>query len=110
MGVAASPPPVNERCFSGCALTFDGGTSNRIYSQSDFMHIGVTEAWAATHGDPNMLVAVVDTDVDAAHPDLAGKTGEWMRHDPAVVKHIEADGYFGLGKEVDEKWIKENFK
>ena len=37
------------------------------------MHIGAAEAWAVTHGDPNMLVAVVDTDVDATHPDLAGK-------------------------------------
>jgi subtilisin family serine protease len=69
----ATPPPVNERCFSGCALTFDGGTSSRIYSQSDFMHIGASEAWAVTHGDPNMLVAVVDTDVDATQPDLVGK-------------------------------------
>jgi subtilisin family serine protease len=72
-GEAAAPPPVNERCFAGCALTFDGGTSSRIYSQSDFMNIGVPEAWAITHGDPDMLVAVVDTDVDATHPDLAGK-------------------------------------
>ncbi|HEV7863542.1 MAG TPA: S8 family serine peptidase, partial [Acidimicrobiia bacterium] len=69
----AAPPPVNERCFSGCALTFDGGTSSRIYSQSDFIHIGAPEAWAVTHGDPNMLVAVVDTDVDASQPDLVGK-------------------------------------
>jgi hypothetical protein len=72
-GAGASPPPVNERCFSGCALTFDGGTTSRIYSQSDFMHIGAADAWAVTHGDPNMMVAVVDTDVDAAQPDLAGK-------------------------------------
>ena len=69
----AGPPPVNERCFAGCALTFDGGSTSRIYSQSDFMHIGAAEAWAVTHGDPDMLVAVVDTDVDASHPDLAGK-------------------------------------
>jgi subtilisin family serine protease len=69
----AAPPPVNERCFAGCALTFDGGSTSRIYSQSDFMHIGVIDAWAVTHGDPNTLVAVVDTDVDATHPDLAGK-------------------------------------
>ena len=69
----AAPPPVNERCFAGCALTFDGGSTSRIYSQSDFMHIGAAEAWAVTRGDPNMLVAVVDTDVDASHPDLAGK-------------------------------------
>ncbi|HVW31251.1 MAG TPA: S8 family serine peptidase, partial [Acidimicrobiia bacterium] len=69
----AAPPPVNERCFSGCALTFDGGTSSRIYSQSDFINIGAPQAWSITHGDPNMLVAVVDTDVDTSQPDLAGK-------------------------------------
>ncbi|HZQ76232.1 MAG TPA: S8 family serine peptidase, partial [Acidimicrobiia bacterium] len=69
----AAPPPVNERCYSGCALTFDGGQTSRIYSQSDFMNIGAPAAWAVTHGDPNMLVAVVDTDVDATQPDLAGK-------------------------------------
>ena len=72
-GAGAAPPPVNERCYSGCALTFDGGSTSRIYSQSDFMHIGAPEAWAVTHGDPNMLVAVVDTDIDTSQPDLAGK-------------------------------------
>jgi subtilisin family serine protease len=72
-GAGATPPAVNERCFAGCALTFDGGSTSRIYSQSDFVHIGAPEAWALTHGDPNTLVAVVDTDVDATQPDLAGK-------------------------------------
>ncbi|HTC80721.1 MAG TPA: S8 family serine peptidase, partial [Acidimicrobiia bacterium] len=72
-GAGAAPPPVNERCYSGCALTFDGGSSSRIYSQSDFMHVGAPDAWAVTHGDPNMLVAVVDTDIDTSQPDLAGK-------------------------------------
>gem|GEM_PF-3138755 len=69
----AAPAPVNEKCFTGCALTFDGGQTSRIYSQSDFVHIGVPQAWAVTHGDPNMLVAVVDTDIDTSQPDLAGK-------------------------------------
>ena len=72
-GAGAAPPPVNERCFAGCALTFDSGATSRIYSQSDFMQMGAAEAWSVTHGDPNMLVAVVDTDVDATHPDLIGK-------------------------------------
>ncbi len=42
------------------------------------------------------------------HPDLAGE-GEWFRKDPAIAKQIKADGYLGLGKEADEKYIKENF-
>jgi hypothetical protein len=42
------------------------------------------------------------------HPELAGK-GEWFRNDPAIAKQIKADGYLGLGKEADEKFIKENF-
>ena len=42
------------------------------------------------------------------HPDLAGE-GEWFRKDPAIAKQIQADGYLGLGKEADEKYIKENF-
>ncbi len=45
---------------------------------------------------------------DAQHPELAGK-GEWFRNDPAIAKQIQANGYFGLGKEIDEKYIKENF-
>jgi subtilisin family serine protease len=72
-GAATGPLPVNERCFAGCALTFDSGATSRIYSQSDFLRIGATEAWSVTHGDPEMLVAVIDTDVDPTHPDLAGK-------------------------------------
>ena len=43
------------------------------------------------------------------HPEFADKTGEWFRHDPAVQKQIAADGYFGLGKESDEQYIKDNF-
>jgi hypothetical protein len=34
--------------------------------------------------------------------------GPWFRRDPRVAKQIEKSGYFGLGKDVDEKWLKEN--
>ena len=44
-----------------------------------------------------------------AHPKLASQKGQWFRKDPLIKKHIEAEGYFGLGKEADEKYIKENF-
>lgn len=41
------------------------------------------------------------------NPDAKGK-GPWFRRDPRVIKQIEATGYFGLGKEADIKYAKEN--
>ena len=46
---------------------------------------------------------------DEEHPELAGKKGQWFRRDPVIIKHIEKDGYFGLGEEDDEMYAKENF-
>lgn len=34
--------------------------------------IDAREAWATTTGDPEVIVAVIDTGVDISHPDLAG--------------------------------------
>lgn len=42
----------------------------------------------------------------ARNPDAKGK-GPWFRRDPRVIKQIEASGYFGLGKEVDIQYAKE---
>lgn len=41
------------------------------------------------------------------NPEAKGE-GPWFRRDPRVKKQIEKSGYFGLGKDVDEKWRKEN--
>ncbi len=41
------------------------------------------------------------------NPEAKGK-GPWFRRDPRVIKQIEATGYFGLGKEADVKYAKEN--
>ena len=35
--------------------------------------IGAAEAWAGGTGDPAVVIAVIDTGIDYAHPDLAGK-------------------------------------
>ena len=43
-----------------------------------------------------------------ANPDLKDRKGPWFRHDPAVNAEIEANGYLGLGAEVDAKFIEEN--
>ena len=43
----------------------------------------------------------------ARNPDAKGK-GPWFRRDPRVIKQIEANGHFGLGKEADIAYAKEN--
>ncbi|MGH8994169.1 MAG: S8 family serine peptidase, partial [Acidimicrobiia bacterium] len=63
----------NEECYSGCTLTFDDGGSTVRLSQSEMFQIGAPDAWSVTTGNPEVLVAVIDTDVDVTQPDLVGK-------------------------------------
>jgi len=35
--------------------------------------IGAEQAWDSTLGDPSIIIAIVDTGIDANHPDLTGK-------------------------------------
>jgi subtilisin family serine protease len=74
MSTAAVTP--NEECFTGCTLTFDDGSSTVRLSQTEMFQIGAPDAWSVTKGDPEILVAVIDTDVDANQPDLIGKVIE----------------------------------
>lgn len=41
------------------------------------------------------------------NPEAKGKE-PWFRRDPRVIKQVEATGYFGLGKEADIAYAKEN--
>lgn len=41
------------------------------------------------------------------HPEHDGK-GPWFRRDPRVAAEIAANGHFGLGAEVDQKYIEDN--
>ena len=51
----------------------DGSPSDPLYAdQTDLAQIGVPEAWKTTRGDPSVVVAVIDSGVDLAHPDLVG--------------------------------------
>ncbi len=42
------------------------------------------------------------------NPEFAKGKGPWFRRDPRVAKQIAATGNFGIGKEADEKFIKDN--
>lgn len=44
----------------------------------------------------------------AEHPEAKG-TGPWFRRDPNIKAIIAEEGYLGLGRELDEAWIAENF-
>ncbi len=49
-------------------------------------------------------------DWNAANPDLKAIKGPWFRKDPRIAEQIEAEGYLGLGAEVDEAFKKEWFE
>lgn len=42
------------------------------------------------------------------HPEAAGK-GPWFRRDPRINEIIAAEGYLGLGLDIDQAFIEENF-
>ncbi|MGH3443372.1 MAG: S8 family serine peptidase [Nitriliruptorales bacterium] len=88
-GVAAvEPDPVVE-----VAATPNDPHWPRQWAQ---MKIGATSAWDLTRGSPDVVVAVLDTGVDAAHPDLDGALVAGIDlvnedEDPAD-DHVDADG------------------
>lgn len=52
--------------------------------------INLASAWLVTQGDPNVLVAVIDTGVDISHPDLAGSI--WTNADEVAGNGVDDDG------------------
>jgi thermitase len=58
--------------------------------------IGAPQAWNSTLGDPSIVIAIVDTGIDAAHPDLAGKVVLTKNY----VKGEKATDTFGHGTHV----------
>ena len=48
-------------------------------------------------------------DWNKAYPEQAKLKGPWFRKDPRVTSRIEAEGYLGLGLEIDAAFIEEEF-
>jgi cell wall-associated protease len=70
--------------------------------------VGAPDAWGRTIGDPSVVIAVVDTGVDASHPDLTGNvlpgksflnggTSDPNGHGTAVAGVVGARGNNGIG-------------
>ena len=52
----------------------DGVPNDPLFGQqSEFGPIGVAPAWARTTGSARVVVAVLDTGIDASHPEFAGR-------------------------------------
>jgi thermitase len=54
--------------------------------------VGALQAWEQTQGDPNLIIAVVDTGVDYDHPDLKGKVIKGLNHTKEGAKDDPKDG------------------
>ena len=77
-GVAAAAPgsPLTAGLDAPIhAFDWPSGAPNDPYfaSQLDLGPIGVTPAWLRSTGSPSVVVAVLDTGIDAAHPEFAGR-------------------------------------
>ena len=55
-----------------------------------FSQIGAPAAWDVTKGDPNVIVAIIDTGVDYRHPDLVGNI--WHNTKEIPNNGIDDDG------------------
>jgi type VII secretion-associated serine protease mycosin len=70
----AKPLPVTGSEGEGNGWSFEIQPNDPLYdNQYALQHVNAAAAWNITKGSPNVVVAVIDTGVDASHPDLQGK-------------------------------------
>ncbi|MFX0120512.1 MAG: S8 family serine peptidase [Candidatus Hodarchaeota archaeon] len=58
--------------------------------QWNLIDVGVEEAWSYTQGNPNIVVAVIDSGIDNSHPDLVNQT--WKNQGEIPDNGLDDDG------------------
>jgi subtilisin family serine protease len=58
-----------------------------------FSHVGAPAAWDVTKGDSDIVIAVIDTGVDYAHPDLVANIWHNTKEIPNNGKDDDGNGY-----------------
>ena len=114
--VMVFPLKNNQPAFTGAAVElapFCGQTVEVDGLMIDDPDIGATNVYLVQRMKPegaDWITANQWTkDWAARHPESEGK-GPWFRRDPRVNAEIEAEGYLGLGPEVDGPFIADWFK
>ncbi len=69
------------------------GADPQFSNQWGMLDIGVQDAWKVTKGDPNLIVAVIDTGVDYTHEDLLPNLWRNPKEIPDNGKDDDQNGY-----------------
>jgi len=94
--VAAIPPWPGRPSFSLNHLAAELPNDSLFAAQWALQTLRAPEAWRLTTGDPNILIAVIDTGVDFKHPDL--QTGIWINAGEDLNRNgkVEASDFNGM--------------
>ena len=84
-GIAAATTPDDERYGDQYHLNNEGQTGGTTDADVD-----APEAWDITTGDSTIIVAVIDTGIDAEHPDLLANM--WVNEGEIAGDSIDNDG------------------
>ncbi|MGB3406746.1 MAG: hypothetical protein WBA67_04570 [Jannaschia sp.] len=114
-GVMVFPLKNNQPAFTGAAAElapFCGQSVEVDGLMIDDAEIGAVNIYLVQRIQPDggdwITANQWTKDWAADHPDVAGK-GPWFRRDPRVNAEIEAEGYLGLGPEIDAAFIADWF-
>src|SRR5262249_20033895 len=69
------------------------GEPRRFADQLNLRQVGADRAWSLTRGSPEIVVGVVDTGIDDAHPELRGRTVPGRNFADNNDRTVDPDGH-----------------